>query len=84
MADLDFARVVLEELPVKVHGFSVDDGFGYYTIILNSRLSYEMQKEAYDHELAHILEGDLSKMRDIYRDLDDDMDVNKIESERHK
>ena len=54
MYDPNYAKVILLDLPCAVHGFVVSDGFDFYTIVLNSRLSYEMQRQAYMHEVSHI------------------------------
>ena len=72
MYDPNYAKVILLDLPCAVHGFVVSDGFDFYTIVLNSRLSYEMQRQAYMHEVSHIENGDISRMQDINRDLMED------------
>ena len=84
MQEFDYIRVVLKDMPVTIQAFAFDDGFGFYTIIINSRLSKQMQIEAYEHELRHISNGDFLIMRDVDRDINYDTDVNKIESEQHK
>lgn len=63
MYDPNYAKVILLDLPCAVHGFVVSDGFDFYTIVLNSRLSYEMQRQAYMHEVSHIENGDISRSR---------------------
>ena len=83
MYDLDCINVVLLEMPVTVHGLTVADGFGFYTIVLNPRLSYEMQKQTYDHEISHIMNGDFDRMQDIYRDLMDELSADQLEALRH-
>ena len=56
----DNVRVTLAELPPMIHAFTaVRDDF--YTIVLNAKLSYEMQVEAYWHEIGHIQRGDYDK-----------------------
>ena len=67
--DLNDVRVVLIDKPTSVHGFVISDGFDFYTVVLNPRLSHEMQHTTYFHELSHIKYGDLSRMQDINRDL---------------
>lgn len=76
--------MVLKDLPVTVQGFTVSDGFDFYTIFINSRLSSRMQMDAYDHELAHIENGDFSRMQDINRDMMENTDANILEALRHK
>lgn len=47
-------------MPCQIRGYTVlkDD---FFTIVINSRLSTEMQKEAYKHEMDHIQNGDFEK-----------------------
>lgn len=59
-------NVELMDLPTTIRGFvtkSVDD----YTIVINSKMSAEMQKQTYRHELRHIERGDLDGSGDIDR-----------------
>jgi len=49
------------DLPYKVHAFTVREDVDSYDIYVNSRLCYEAQRKAYDHELAHILNEDFEK-----------------------
>lgn len=65
-------RVLLRDMPCKVHSFVSRDDADNYTIVINSHLSAEMQKEAYSHELRHIESHDFR-----------DEDINTIESECH-
>lgn len=55
--------VRLIDMPCTVRGCVVRhiDGEEYYTILLNSHLSADMQRKTYLHELSHIEEGDFSK-----------------------
>lgn len=54
----------LMDLPCKVRGFctrSIDEnGEEHYTIVLNSALSLEQQRETYLHELGHVERDDFS------------------------
>ena len=84
MYDPNYAKVILLDLPCAVHGFVVSDGFDFYTIVLNSRLSYEMQRQSYMHEVSHIENGDISRMQDINRDLMEDCGADIIEALRHQ
>ena len=52
--------VRLIKLPSTVRGMTVTDSDGNYNIYINKNLSYEMQREAYQHEMAHIEEDDFS------------------------
>ena len=80
----EYIRVVLKDMPVTIQGFTVSDGFDFYTIFINARLSSQMQIDVYDHELEHIENGDFSRMQDINRDILEDSDVNILENIRHK
>lgn len=83
MYDPNYINVILSDLPSAVQGFVVCDGFDFYTIVLNSRLSYETQRKAYFHEISHIANGDFSRMQDINRDLSENNDADSIEAIRH-
>jgi hypothetical protein len=48
-------------LPRKVHGMTVLDENGFHNVYINSLLSREEQRAAYDHELEHIRGDDFSK-----------------------
>ena len=52
-------RVVLEDLPCSIRGFTKMDNDGDYTIILNSRMSLETQRRTYLHEIEHIEKDDI-------------------------
>lgn len=43
----------------KFRGVTVLDAEGNYNIYLNAHLSDEMKQEAYEHEIRHIVNGDL-------------------------
>ena len=49
---------VLQDMPCHVHSF-VSECDGSYTVVLNSRLNDEQQREAAAHELSHISNNDL-------------------------
>ena len=52
-------QIVLKDLPVNIHGF-VCLGSDYEPIIvINSRLSREKQLLAYEHEIQHLLNGEM-------------------------
>ena len=55
----DRPRVILMDLPPKIHGLVWHDENGYVTICLNARDSRDRQKRAYFHEYRHIVRGDL-------------------------
>lgn len=66
---MEMIKVYIIDLPHRIHGLTIyyfdDDGQGYYTILLNARLSNEMQCEAYDHEIDHINNNDFDNMYHI-------------------
>lgn len=49
----------LQDLPVSVRGFCYHDDDGRAYIILNARLTREMNASSYLHELRHISRGDM-------------------------
>lgn len=52
-------NVVLIKMPLKTKATHTANADGSYTIFINDRLCYFEQKEAYRHEIAHILNNDL-------------------------
>lgn len=44
----------LAPLPARVNAVTVVDGNGDFNIYVNSNLSFEEQRRAYEHELEHI------------------------------
>lgn len=52
-------RVELIDLPCSIRSFVQMDAEGFFTIVLNSRLSFETLREAYLHEIDHIKNKDL-------------------------
>lgn len=63
------------DLPCTIRGLAVKayDGGDFYTIMLNSRMSAEMQAKTYRHEMEHIINDDFSS----------DLPIDYIESIRH-
>lgn len=65
---MDNYMVVYKNLPEKVNGFTMyhacDD---FYTIILNSRVSYDCAKRTFKHELKHIQNNDFIKFKNVGR-----------------
>lgn len=49
------------DLPVRVKAVSTKNEDNSYTVILNSKLSYEQQLESYKHEIFHIENNDFVK-----------------------
>lgn len=53
-------KVVYADLPTTIGGF-VKETDGYYTIVLNSRMTFERNRKSYIHELSHIDNMDLDR-----------------------
>jgi hypothetical protein len=73
---MDNVNVIYCDLPPKVKGMVVKtfDEEECYTIVLNSRLSAEQNRETYEHEMKHLKEKDFAK---------EGLDVGEIEWQRH-
>lgn len=54
--------MVLLNLPCSTRGLTLKHKDDTYTIILNSRLSFEQQRKTYLHELLHIENDDFAKI----------------------
>lgn len=54
---IDDVRTVLVDMPTTVRGFVFVDSTGEPCIVLNSRMSCEIQHSTYLHELDHIHSG---------------------------
>lgn len=61
---MESVNVYYRDLPTTVRAFVVYCD-GYYTIILNSRNSYEQNIQSYWHEMSHIMRGDFSHCVDV-------------------
>lgn len=59
-------RVVYIDMPETLKAYTLPDGMGYYTIYLNSRLSYEQNECSYHHEMHHIKNGDYDKSGSVH------------------
>ena len=66
-------RVVYEDLPTTIGG-CVKETDGFYTIILNSRMSHERNQESYLDEIDHI----------EHNAFDQDRSADEIEMESHR
>ncbi len=55
------ANVIYADLPVSIKAYTVCCPDDTYTIVLNSRHSYEQLLISYFHELRHIENGDFDK-----------------------
>ncbi len=73
---MDEVNVIYADLPPRIKGMLVKtfDEEECYTIVLNSRLSAEQNRETYEHEMRHLKENDFDQA---------DKDVDQIEMVRH-
>jgi len=53
--------VIYEDLPGRVKAFVVKNQDGSHTIIINARLNFMQQQQAYTHEMNHIDNDDFEK-----------------------
>lgn len=69
-------RVIYADLPPRIKGMLVRtfDEEECYTVVINSRLNIEQQREAYEHELKHMRAKDFDEI---------DKSVDEIEYVRH-
>lgn len=51
-------NTVLTNLPTTISAYVVENSDMSYTIVLNSRLSYEKNLDSYQHEILHIINKD--------------------------
>jgi Zn-dependent peptidase ImmA (M78 family) len=51
-------NVIYQDMPGRIKGFTSRNENGDYCIVINSRLDQTQQREAYEHELAHIRQDD--------------------------
>lgn len=65
MTYVEYIGVHLVDLPHGVRGFTKKNKDGSYTIMINARLSSEMQIATYDHEISHIEGGDYEYKGDV-------------------
>ena len=63
---LDNCSTIYLDLPYKIKGFAVHNSCeDFYTIVLNSRLSYAQNLKTYIHELKHIENNDFYSSLDV-------------------
>ncbi len=53
-------RVILQDMPGKIKSLVAEDPTGYGTILINSRLNRETQKECFEHERRHLENDDIT------------------------
>ena len=65
MGCVEYIAVHLVDLPHGVRGFTKKNKDGSFTVMINARLSSEMQISTYDHEIKHIENGDYESKVDV-------------------
>lgn len=58
---------IMDDMPVGTNGFVMEDESGDYNVYLSARLSGDALKTAYQHEMAHIQNHDLSRSKSVSR-----------------
>lgn len=53
-------RTIITNLPTKVKGFVYLDSTGIPCIVLNARMPVEIQQKTFQHEMNHILRGEMT------------------------
>lgn len=51
--------VIYENMPVSIRGFCFHDDDGRISVVLNARLTRELNRASIAHEVGHILRDDL-------------------------
>ena len=49
------------DMPCTIHSYVMLNRDDTYTVIINSRLSIDMQEQAMEHEMEHIQNGDYDR-----------------------
>lgn len=62
---VEYIGVYLVDLPHGIRGFTSKNEDGSYSIMINARLSSEMQIQTYDHEIKHIDNGDYDGVKKV-------------------
>lgn len=57
----EYPDAILIDFPVSIHGRTVVNEDGSYSIFINAKLNHEMRLKAYEHEIEHIKNGDFEK-----------------------
>lgn len=53
---------ILADMPASIKGYVVENDDCSYTVVLNSKLSYEQNTSSFRHELYHIMSGDFEDL----------------------
>lgn len=58
---MDLVTTRLMDMPTTINGCTIQTADGDYVILINSRIGYGRQLEAYVHEMKHIIRNDFEK-----------------------
>lgn len=59
--DNDSIIIVVKDMPVGLHGFTVPNADGSYTVFINARDSANQQSLTFEHEISHIQNNDFAE-----------------------
>jgi len=63
---MDNYNVIYENLPVSINGFTMHDAEDdFFTVVLNSKMSYMTNLETFKHELQHITNEDFVRFKNV-------------------
>lgn len=62
---METVNVIYANMPVGIRSYVVTNADCSFTIVLNSRLTYERNLFSYIHEIDHIRNGDYDKKSDV-------------------
>lgn len=57
--------IIHRDMPARIKSFVIPDGFGNYTIVVNSCLTREQNQISVLHEIEHIEHGDYDTIRNV-------------------
>lgn len=58
-------NTIYADMPASIRSYVISNADLSYTIVLNSRLSYEQNLASYSHELSHIANRDYDRKCDV-------------------
>ena len=61
MIDSSDFNVIFQSMPIGLHGYVVKDHDDFFTIVLNSKYTYEDALKTYQHEIEHIMHNDFTR-----------------------
>ena len=61
MKMIPVVNCIMADMPPKIKGYTAENSDGSFTVVLNSRLTYEQHILTYVHEIMHIKHNDFQK-----------------------